>query len=466
MHDDRIRLVVLFGGRSAEHDVSCVSARHIIAAADRRKYRIEPVFITKNGNWIHAIDVLGDQKTHPILQNDKTKPEGRLIAAPDDQRSESAELPDGFIAGQAINPLVFFEKSITDNPTTKKQHNTTPTVRTIDEKTSGLRNNRITVVMPVLHGPMGEDGTVQGLLELADVPYVGCGVLASAMCMDKATAKTIMTANGIAQAASRTVTIEIDDPADDDTAWGGTWNDKDDTTIEIGDSADDGNAPAGAVEGVPVGTIQALHSEAVAAVEDLGLPMFIKPSNMGSSVGISKAFTIQEVEDALILASKYDRTVVMEEFLNAREIEVSVMGNDEYVTSVPGEIIPDDEFYTYSDKYSAGAELLIPAPLDTDEISEVRSLAVSACRALRVTGLARVDFFYEDGCDGRGDRGWFVNELNTMPGFTPISMYPKLWNTTGISYPELIDRLVELALERHFCRQRHTCIELLTKKAT
>ena len=177
---------------------------------------------------------------------------------------------------------------------------------------------------------------------------------------------------------------------------------------------------------------------------------------MGSSVGVSRASTREAVADGLRLACRYDRSVIVEEEARAREIEVAVLGNDEPAASLPGEIVPGAEFYDYADKYQDGAELLIPAPLDDDEAAACRRLAIDAYRALRVEGLARVDFLYEDGRGGRGGRGWLVSELNTMPGFTPISMYPKLWAATGLPYPRLIDRLVELALERHARRERHT----------
>jgi D-alanine-D-alanine ligase len=267
---------------------------------------------------------------------------------------------------------------------------------------------------------MGEDGTIQGLLELAGVPYVGAGVLGSALAMDKVAAKTHLQALGIAQARWRS--LVLDDP----------------------------HAPDGD-----------LRAEIDAIIADLGLPIFVKPANMGSSVGVSRASTPQELATALRLAASYDRLIVIEEAIRGRELEVAVLGNDDPEASLPGEIVPGAEFYDYADKYEDGAELLIPAPLDDDEIAAVQTLAVDSFVGLRIEGLARVDFFYEDGStapDGttRGDRGWLVNELNTMPGFTPISMYPKLWDVSGLPYPKLIDRLVELALERHDRRQRHT----------
>ena len=361
-----MRLVVLFGGRSAEHDVSCVSARHVVAAADPEKYIVEPVGITRDGRWVQAAEAIE-----------------ALGVGPD-------ALPEQLSAvGPEVEPLPVL--------------------------IAGSEPAALTVVLPILHGPMGEDGTVQGLLELARVPYAGAGVLASALCMDKIAANTMLAQAGIAHTRWRHVTL--DDPAASDAA---------------------------------------VAPEVETIVEDLGLPVFVKPANMGSSVGVSRASTRQGVADGLRLACRYDRSIIVEEEARAREIEVAVLGNDQPEASLPGEIIPGAEFYDYADKYEDGAELLIPAALDSDEIAACQRMAIDAYRALRVEGLARVDFFYEDGRDGRGNRGWLVNELNTMPGFTPISMYPKLWAASGLPYQRLIDRLVELAVERHARQDRHT----------
>jgi len=367
-----VRLVVLFGGRSAEHDVSCVSARHVVAAADPEKYVVEPIGITREGCWVQAAEALK-----------------ALGAGPD-------ALPERLNAtGPGVDPL--------------------PVLAAGSGPAAGAGAGGPTVVLPILHGPMGEDGTVQGLLELAQVPYAGPGVLASALCMDKTAANTMLAAAGIAHTRWRTVIL--DDPVASDAA---------------------------------------LAADVAAIVQDLGLPVFVKPASMGSSVGITRASTREAVADGLRLACRYDRSIIVEEEARAREIEVAVLGNDEPEASLPGEIIPGAEFYDYADKYEDGAELLIPAPLDDDEIATCQRIAIDAYRALRVEGLARVDFLYEDGRGGRGDRGWMVSELNTMPGFTPISMYPKLWAATGLPYPQLIDRLVDLALERHTRQERHT----------
>ncbi|MDE0267907.1 MAG: D-alanine--D-alanine ligase [Acidimicrobiaceae bacterium] len=411
MSSNRIRLVILFGGRSAEHEVSCVSARHVVAATDTRKYEIELMGITKEGCWVQV----AQRSQNPTV--------------------EPNELPTDLQAvGTPIDPLVYLTSFASKQPASSAQP------QGIDYKTGdgdtvtpNIEETPTIVVMPVLHGPMGEDGTVQGLLELVDVPYVGCGVLASAACMDKVMTKTVLSANGIPHTRFRSIRI---------------------STSTDGTSTAHSEAKAT----TSLDNDQELHSQAVSAVECLGLPLFVKPANMGSSIGISKASTLKEVKKAVSLAANYDRVIILEEAVNAREIEISVMGNQAYLTSIPGEIVPGAEFYTYDDKYEDGAELLIPSPLSVDEIRTVQSLAVSACRALQVEGLARVDFLYEDGRNGRGSRGWFVNELNTMPGFTPISMYPKLWDATGISYTELIDRLIGLAFERYLNKRRHTRI--------
>ncbi|AUH70038.1 D-alanine--D-alanine ligase family protein [Gordonia sp. PS3] len=342
-----IRLVVLYGGVSAEHDVSRVSAAHVLAAADRSKYRLIPVGIDKRGGW-HRNDAAAE-----------------ALAA-------GAELPNSLdVEGPEVNPL----------------------------QVLAGRPEDLTVVFPLLHGPHGEDGTVQGMLELFKLPYIGCGVLASAVCMDKAMAKEIAARAGIPQCK---------------------W-------ITFRDGVDDAR--------------QVLAD----ATEQLGLPVFVKPANMGSSVGVSRADSIEELDAAINHALRYDDVVVIEETVTGREVEVAVLGNAAPDASLPGEIKPGSDFYDYEDKYVTGAaELMIPAPLSDEAIAQVRELAADAFVALRCAGLARVDFFYEE--DGRG---WLLNEVNTIPGFTPASMYPKMWEATGITYPDLIDRLVTLALEVH-----------------
>ena len=349
---ERIRLVVLFGGASAEHDVSCISARHVLAAADRDRYDVVPIGITREGRWVTAGDALAT-----------LGPGAGALPSPDDAPASAAIEPLPAVSPTAVGQQV--------------------------------------VVLPLLHGPMGEDGTVQGLLELAGVPYVGAGVAASALCMDKGLAKDVLAAHGLPQC--RHLVARRPGPG--------------------------------------------FADEAAAA---LGWPVFVKPANLGSSVGVSKAHDAVELRVAVADALRFDEYVIVEEAVRGREIEVAVLGNDAPRASVPGEIVPGPEFYDYDDKYvSEGADLLIPAKLDDHEIVEVQELALAAYRALRVDGMARVDFFYE-----REGRGWLVNELNTIPGFTPISMYPKLWEASGISYGELVDELVRLALDRHDRRRR------------
>ncbi len=367
---DRVRLVVLFGGRSAEHDVSCVSARHVLSAVDPDRYDVEPIGITRGGEWVLA--------------------EGATAAL----EAGADAMPDHLTAaGPTVDAL--------------------PALAAAEAAT--------TVVLPVLHGPMGEDGTVQGLLELAGVPYVGAGVLASALCMDKVAFKDHLTGHGLPQCDYRWITV------------------------------DDG------VTRRPDGSVVDLDAEIDAAVEQLGLPMFVKPANMGSSVGVSRATTADEARAAIELAATYDREVLLEEEVVGREIEISVLGNEDPEASVAGEVVPGADFYDYEDKYDDGADLLIPAPLSDEELAEMQRLAIGAYRACKVEGLARVDFFYEDGSrDPSRTRGWLINEINTMPGFTPISMYPKMWQASGLDYPSLIDRLVDLALARHERARRHT----------
>ncbi|MEZ5343208.1 MAG: D-alanine--D-alanine ligase family protein [Acidimicrobiales bacterium] len=342
----RIRLVVLFGGQSAEHDVSCTTAAHVVAAADPAKYEVVPIGISRLGQWAIADDTIAALQAGPAALPAALSPVG------------SATVPAAALA---------------------------------------VPENQQVVVLPLLHGPMGEDGTMQGLLEIAGVPYVGAGVLGSAIAMDKAKAKEILALAGIPQ-----------------TRW-----------ITINESLFDGDSAA--------------------IADQLGFPCFVKPANMGSSVGVSRADTLDELDTALALAFRYDEWVVVEEGVTAREIEFAVLGNHTIDVSVPGEIVPGAEFYSYDDKYVDGAaKLVIPAELPAEAVDEMVRLAEAAYRILRVEGMARADFLYEE-----GGRGPLLNELNTIPGFTPISMYPKLWAASGLPYADLIDRLVELAIERH-----------------
>ncbi len=363
----KTHIVVLFGGESAEHDVSCVTAAHVLRALDPQKYEVSTVGITRAGQWVQS-----------------ELPQSR------DVKSLSAK-------GSATSANLIFENAT--------------------DATS-------LVVIPLLHGPMGEDGTVQGLLELAHVAYVGSGVLASAVAMDKSIAKQIMSANGIAQQKFLTV-------RDKQIMSANSIAQQKFLTVRDSDNTD---------------------SAIDRAIKELGLPMFIKPANMGSSIGVSKAKTRQEAITALAKAFEYDEWVLVEEAVTGREIEVAVLGNESPRASVPGEIVPSHEFYDYEDKYIGdGAQLLVPAPLSPEEVVEVQQLAIKIYRALRSDGMARVDFFYE-----KGKRGFLCNEINTIPGFTPISMYPKLWQASGVTYAELLDELIALALARHAKRRNKT----------
>jgi D-alanine-D-alanine ligase len=268
--------------------------------------------------------------------------------------------------------------------------------------------SRLDVVFPMLHGPYGEDGTVQGLLELAGLPYVGAGVAASAVGMDKAIFKDVMRAHGLPVVDS--VAIKRKD-----------WS----------------RAPEEVLEQIEA---------------EIGYDCFVKPANLGSSVGISKAHNRSELRFALTDAARYDRKLLAEKAVSAREIEVSVLGNDQPVASIPGEIVPCNEFYDYAAKYLNGkSELLIPAPLAAGHSDAIRLYAVQAYEAIDCAGMARVDFLLD-----RDTEQVYINEVNTLPGFTPISMYPKLWEASGVSYPELIDRLIQLALERHIDKSQST----------
>jgi D-alanine-D-alanine ligase len=353
---ERIHLVVLFGGQSAEHDVSCTTAAHVLAAVDPARYRVTPVGISTEGEWALATDAATALSRGAHTLPSRLDPHGDRLA-PSTMLGEAADGPER------------------------------------------------TVVLPLLHGPMGEDGTVQGMLELANVAYVGSGVLGSSVAMDKAMAKQVLTATGVPQARYR----------------------------------------AFAEQEITPGLAQQVADE-------LGLPCFVKPANMGSSVGVSKAKTVEALRDAIHYALTYDEWVLVEEAIVGREIEVAVIGNDDPFISLPGEIIPGDEFYSYDDKYVNDSSVgIVPASLTPQQVHDVRAITRVVYRALRCSGLARCDFFLEE-----GGRGFLCNEVNTMPGFTPISMFPKMLIASGMTYPEIIDRLVELALDRHAHRRRNT----------
>lgn len=350
----KARVVVLFGGQSDEHDVSLRSAQTVIDALDRDRYDVIPVGITREGRWLASGD-----------------PMARLTAV-----SPMFGLPDG---PQEPPPVA----------------EETP-LATIPVEVTGAAD----VVFPVLHGPMGEDGTVQGLLELAGIPYVGAGVLGSALAMDKALTKTVLAQAGLPQLEWRLV-------------------------------------PRRRWDAEPAVVSAWLEDE-------IGFPCFTKPANMGSSVGISKVHDAAELPAAMDLAAHFDRRVIVERGVDGRELEVAILGNDNPIASVAGEIVPSNEFYDYNAKYiDDGSRLIVPAELDGEELAYLQELAIQAFRALDLAGMARVDFFRERTTDRL-----FINEINTLPGFTSISMYPMLWEATGIPLPELVDRLIALALER------------------
>jgi D-alanine-D-alanine ligase len=366
----KLRVGVLFGGRSGEHEVSLLSAASILKAIDRKKFDVVPIGITKTGRWLTA------GGAQALLAGSGSEAVLELQAAADQPSSPS----------DAVSALV--------------------------PDAASLGSGRLDVVFPVLHGTFGEDGTIQGLFELADIAYVGSGVLGSAAGMDKDAMKRLFAQARLPIVKHLTVLR---------TAW------------------------------------EASPRKIVSAIETaLKYPVFVKPANLGSSVGISKVHDRKELAPALSLAARFDRKIVIEQGVGggkkkARELEVAVLGNDDPKASVVGEIIPGKEFYDYEAKYlSDGSIPIIPAKITAAESKQIRAMAVEAFRACDLAGLARVDFLMEP--DGK--RRIYLNEVNTLPGFTSISMYPKLWQATGLSYSDLITRLIELALERYKERSR------------
>lgn len=358
----KINVMVVFGGKSGEHDVSLMSAASILRAINREKYNVIPVGITKDGLWKQC-DCSIDEIESGQWEND----ENLLLAQ---QRVHQEDDLLSVERGGGLSLLSHEE----------------------------MRN--IDVVFPVLHGPLGEDGTIQGLFEMMELPYVGAGVLASAVAMDKGMAKKLFEAEGIPQA--------------------------DYLLVSRKDFQKNPHLVIGQIE------------------DKFSYPVFVKPANLGSSVGISKAKKYEQLMDALEEAARYDRRIIVEEFINGREIECAVLGNDEPLASLPAEIIPSREFYDYRDKYFDGtSQFVIPAEFSEALLEKIREMAIEVYRLLDCTGLARVDFFVE-----RETNRILVNEVNTMPGFTKISMYPKMWEVTGLPYEKLIDRLLELAIER------------------
>jgi D-alanine-D-alanine ligase len=384
----KLRVGVLFGGRSGEHEVSLLSAASILKAIDRDKFDVAPIGITKEGRWLASTDAKG------LLEGDSSTV-SRHLRAGDPETTPGAKL-----LHEGIPTLMAPEPS-------------SPTSLVQKEGLDG-QSQALDVVFPVLHGTFGEDGTIQGLFELAGIAYVGSGVLGSSAGMDKDVMKRLFAQAGLP--IVKHVTLLRAD-----------WE----------------KSPR----------------KAVALIEAaLKYPVFVKPANLGSSVGISKAHNRKELGPALDLAAKYDRKIVVEAGVGgkkarAREFEVAVLGNDDPKASVVGEIIPGKEFYDYEAKYlSEGSVPVIPAKINRAESKKIRDMAVEAFKACDLSGLARVDFLMEP--DGK--RRIYINEVNTLPGFTSISMYPKLWEATGVSYKHLITRLIELALERHSDKNRNT----------
>lgn len=365
MRNTKIRVGVLFGGRSGEHEVSLLSARSVLANLNLERYEVTQIAITHSGQWYSgpgALDQLGSGSVNGLE---------RVLMTPE--------------------PGDYWLYSVKESA----------------GAVSLEKYTELDVVFPVLHGTFGEDGTLQGLFELNGIAYVGAGVLGSAIGMDKDIFKQIMVANGLPVLK---------------------WATVDRSLIENDIDA----------------VIQA--AESVSAY-----PLFTKPANLGSSVGITKCRTRSDLYEGLMEACRYDRRILIEQGLsNPREIEVSVLGNDRPQASCPGEIIPGEDFYTYSAKYlSDNSQLLIPAPLPDDVSEQIRSIAVKAYKAIDCAGMARVDFLLD-----RENLAIYLSEVNTIPGFTQISMYPKLWEASGLNYPTLLDRLIELALERKSDRDR------------
>jgi D-alanine-D-alanine ligase len=348
-------LVVIFGGQSAEHDVSCVTAAHVLRAANPQHYTTVAIGISTDGTW---------------------------------HRPTLAQLAHG-----GIDPTAIPDRLIAAGPSTSPDF-----LHQFD-------SSQQVVIFPLIHGPLGEDGTLQGMLEMMNLPYVGSGVLACAVAMDKAMAKTVFAQAGIPQVRYEVLRED-----------------------------------------------HITQSSLATIAKTLGYPMFVKPANMGSSVGVSKVVNNDEFIAAVEHAARYDEWILIEEAVVGRELEVAVLGNRSPRASIVGEIEPGHDFYDYEDKYVTDAALLhIPARISSEKSAQLQQLAIDAYRSLRCEGLARVDFFYEE-----NGRGFLLNEINTIPGFTPISMYPKLWAASGVEYPELIDELVQLAQERHGRQKRFT----------
>ena len=379
----KLRVGVIYGGRSGEHEVSLASAAAVFRSLDPSRYEAIPIMVTKEGRWSLPAEP-------PRLEA-----AADAIAASRSQGTIGPSREAHLVAHPGGDTLITIDRGASQDAGASQI------------STASVSGLALDVVFPVLHGPYGEDGTVQGLLELANVPYVGCGVLASSVGMDKAVMKVVFAAAGL-PICEYAVVLARD------------WR-RDEREV------------------------------LTRVTSQLGFPLFVKPANLGSSVGISKAKHAVELRDAIALAAQFDRKIVIEAAVPAaREIECAVLGNDDPEASVPGEIIPSREFYDYQAKHlDEGSRSVIPADLTAAQIDDVRRLAIAAFKAIDGSGMARVDFLLA------GDSGvLYLNELNTIPGFTTISMYGKLWEASGLPYPTLLDRLIDLALERHREKQR------------
>src|ERR1039457_6843406 len=395
----KLRVGVLFGGRSGEHEVSLLSAASVLNAIDKKKYDVVPIGITKEGRWVTAAHA-----KRLLRGNPPEAAEPRHLRAGDPEMTSAAAV---LAKGEAV--IV--------PPMPGENHSALMPFETHSTELHAAPNSiDVDIIFPVLHGTFGEDGTIQGLLELADIAYVGAGVLGSSAGMDKDIMKSLFRAAGLPIVKHVTVLRSHFEPESKE---------------------------------VPKKVQKLIESK-------LKYPVFVKPANLGSSLGISKAHDRKELGPAIAEAAKFDRKIVIEEGVGgkknkAREIECAVLGNDHPKASVAGEIVPCKEFYDYDAKYLVeGSEAVIPAKLTKAEMKTVQRLAIAAFQAVDWTGLARVDFVMEP-----KSRRIFVNEINTMPGFTAISMYPKMWAASGVSYPELIDRLIQFGIERHEDKKRN-----------
>ena len=399
----KLRVGILFGGRSGEHEVSLLSAASVVNAIDKTKYEVVPIGITKDGRWLtaeHAERLLKGKNKNEEHADKSVRATQTQLRAGDPEATPGAAV---LAAGESV---------VVPPEPARRDAGLAPFQTDANLRRASDRAINVDVIFPVLHGTFGEDGTIQGLLELADIAYVGAGVLGSSAGMDKDIMKSLFRAAGLPIVKHVTVLRS---------------------------------------------QFERESKKLQKLVESkLKYPVFVKPANLGSSVGISKAHDRKELGPAIAEAAKFDRKIVVEEGVGgkknkAREIECAVLGNDDPKASIAGEIVPCKEFYDYDAKYLAeGSELMIPAKITKAEMKTAQKLAIAAFQAVDCTGLARVDFLMDP-----KSRKIYVNEINTMPGFTAISMYPKLWAASGVTYPELIDRLIRLGIGRHEDKKRN-----------